>query len=75
MTRSTIRAEPFSAILRCGSTSHFPEEGTMANENTTPIKAEQDTTKQGAGNPVNPQPMGEQKTAPAQPDKNEPVRK
>ena len=53
----------------------------MANEYTPPIKTAEDSTKQGAGNPVNPQPMGEpkregeQKTAPAQPDKNEPARK
>jgi hypothetical protein len=55
----------------------------MANENTTPIRAAETTTQvdspsEGAGSPVNPQPMGEpkreneQKTAPAQPDKNEP---
>jgi hypothetical protein len=50
----------------------------MANENT-PINTRQDSTKHGAGDQPtpasDPKREDEQKTAPAQHEKNEPVRK
>lgn len=52
----------------------------MANENITPISADQDAPKPGNGSPADPQPVGdpsregEEKSAPGHGGKSEPVR-